>query len=75
MDNAAYSYVFQKENGVPIIPYYQGKDDYELKALEGYLKSLVKERDMRTVNRKIFKLERYVEYSSHVELVRDLYLD
>lgn len=30
VDNAAYSYYFQLENGVPIIPYYDDKDDQEL---------------------------------------------
>lgn len=33
IDNAAYSYVYQLDNGVPIIPYYKGKHDFELKAL------------------------------------------
>jgi len=33
IDNAAYSYLHQPDNGIPIIPYYRGSDDYELKAL------------------------------------------
>ena len=37
IDNAAYSYYFQLENGIPIIPYYQGTNDYELKELKLYL--------------------------------------
>ena len=37
VDNAAYSYAFQVDNGIPIIPFYEGKNDYELKALQGYL--------------------------------------
>lgn len=40
VDNAAYSYAFQVANGIPIIPYYEGKSDYEMKALEKYLRSL-----------------------------------
>lgn len=32
VDNAAYSYAFQLENGIPILPFYEGKD-YELSAL------------------------------------------
>ena len=28
VDNAAYSYAFQIDNGIPIIPYYEGKVDY-----------------------------------------------
>jgi CTD small phosphatase-like protein 2 len=34
IDNAAYSYTSQIDNGIPIIPYYEGKNDFELKALE-----------------------------------------
>jgi CTD small phosphatase-like protein 2 len=33
IDNAAYSFVHQLDNGIPIIPYYRGEKDYELKAL------------------------------------------
>ena len=34
VDNAAYSYSFQVDNGIPIIPYYEGDHDYELNALK-----------------------------------------
>ena len=37
VDNAAYSYGLQLGNGIPIIPYYDNKDDTELKSLMGYL--------------------------------------
>lgn len=30
IDNAAYSFGFQLDNGIPIIPYYNHKDDVEL---------------------------------------------
>jgi CTD small phosphatase-like protein 2 len=33
VDNAAYSYAFQLDNGVPVLPYFQGKNDYQLIAL------------------------------------------
>jgi CTD small phosphatase-like protein 2 len=33
VDNAAYSYFFQLKNGIPIVPYYKGKNDYELQYL------------------------------------------
>lgn len=33
VDNAAYSYAAQPENGIPILPYYHGRTDFELKAL------------------------------------------
>jgi CTD small phosphatase-like protein 2 len=28
VDNAAYSYAYQIDNAIPIIPYYKGKNDY-----------------------------------------------
>ncbi len=37
VDNAAYSYAFQVDNGIPILPYYEGKHDYELRALQNYI--------------------------------------
>jgi CTD small phosphatase-like protein 2 len=27
VDNAAYSYIFQLDNGIPIIPFYDSKSD------------------------------------------------
>lgn len=56
VDNAAYSYAFQYDNGIPIIPYYHGSSDFELKALENYIESMLLVKDMRTVNRRTFKL-------------------
>ena len=47
VDNAAYSYIHQLANGIPIIPYYQGKKDMELKMLEQYLKGLLLVDDVR----------------------------
>ena len=39
VDNAAYSYAFQLENGIPILPFYYG-NDYELTVLEKYLEKI-----------------------------------
>ena len=60
VDNAAYSYAYQLDNGIPILPYFQGKNDFELKALGDYLLSLYEEPELRAANRKIFKLNRYL---------------
>jgi len=38
VDNAAYSFGFQIDNGIPIIPYYNDKSDCELLSLINYLK-------------------------------------
>lgn len=64
VDNAAYSYAYQVDNGIPIIPYYEGKIDFELKALQGYLESMILAKDVRDVNRNTFKLSRYTEFDN-----------
>lgn len=46
VDNAANSYFYQLINGIPILPFYEGKD-YELTALEIYLSKLEKVHDVR----------------------------
>lgn len=75
IDNAAYSYAFQPDNGIPIIPYYQGKNDYELSALKTYLNQLRFVDDIREINRKVFKLRSYPEYCAEDvdKMVSDLY--
>lgn len=73
MDNAAYSYAYQPLNGVPIIPYYEGKNDYELPALLKYIESLVFTVDVREKNRNTFKLDRYHQFDDLNKLVEMLY--
>lgn len=75
VDNAAYSYAAQPDNGIPILPYYHGKADFELKALERYLQQMVLAKDVRTVNRKTFQLHNYRNYYGEPErLVEELYI-
>lgn len=38
VDNAAYSFGYQIDNGIPIIPYYDNKSDVELRDLLSYIK-------------------------------------
>lgn len=57
VDNAAYSFGFQLDNGLPILPYYDDKTDIELKHLMNYLKSIHNVKDVREVNKKIFKIQ------------------
>lgn len=76
VDNAAYSYGFQIDNGIPIIPYYEGKEDCELLMLKYYLSKLKTAEDVRDINRETFRLRNYPEYDSDDidELVSNLYL-
>ena len=41
VDNAVYSFAYQLENGIPIIPYYDNKKDTQLKQLSVYLKRMM----------------------------------
>ena len=61
VDNAAYSYAFQLENGIPILPFYEGTD-YELAALESYLDEIERALDVREFNKKTFKLHHYSKF-------------
>ena len=61
IDNACYSYGYQIENGVPIIPYYDNKKDNELINLKYFLKNLV-DKDIRETNRNTFKFHLYTDF-------------
>lgn len=61
VDNALYSYGLQLANGVPIIPYYNCKEDAELLILSEYLMSLKDESDIREVNNAVFKYDCMLE--------------
>lgn len=75
VDNAAYSYAAQLDNGIPILPYYHGSSDFELKALEHYLQGMLLVKDVRTLNKKTFQLHRYRNYYNKAEkLVEELYM-
>jgi CTD small phosphatase-like protein 2 len=51
VDNAAYSFVWNLENGIPIVPFYDNRQDRELIALEKYLKAMVGIEDVREYNK------------------------
>ena len=56
VDNAVYSFDFQLENGIPIIPYYDDENDEELYHLIPYLDILSQCEDVRVQNRDAFQL-------------------
>jgi CTD small phosphatase-like protein 2 len=64
VDNAAYSFGYQIENGIPIIPFYDNKTDVELKNLVPYLKYLSGFKDLRDVNKNYFRLINYSSYDT-----------
>lgn len=56
IDNSAYSFAYQLNNGIPIIPYLDNKKDDELMELENYLMELLNVDDVRIENEKNFRL-------------------
>ena len=74
VDHEPYSYLFQTDNAVPIIPFQRGNDD-QLYGLEKYLQELLRSSDVRKVNRDVFQLHRYNELGSSLEVVQNLYLN
>ena len=47
VDNSVYSFAFQIDNGIPIIPFYDDKADEEMLHLVYYLGCLAKSDDVR----------------------------
>jgi CTD small phosphatase-like protein 2 len=47
IDNAVYSFGYQLENGIPILPFYKDKNDEELLHLIYYLRCLTQFEDIR----------------------------
>ena len=75
VDNAAYSYAFQIDNGIPILPYYHGANDFQLQTLQKYIDKMVLHDDVRKINRNTFKFHEYPQYYEDPEkLVEDLYV-
>ena len=56
IDNSVLSFAYQLENGIPIVPYYEGEEDSELPILAYYLSSICKYRDLREANSLYIKL-------------------
>lgn len=61
VDNAAYSFAFQLDNGIPIISWRDDRHDQELRNLIDYMKSLAEERDCRLLNARTFHLSTFCE--------------
>jgi CTD small phosphatase-like protein 2 len=60
VDNAVYSFGYQLDNGIPIIPYYSqssNPEDEELMHLVYYFNCICQSEDIRVQNRKAFQLK------------------
>lgn len=54
VDNSIYSFAFQLDNGIPIIPFYEEPTDQEITHLMFYLNALKEADDVRNLNRDAF---------------------
>ena len=75
VDNAAYSYGFQIDNGIPCIPFYDDPEDRELMKLETYLEELSKlpiENLIPTVKQQLASYL-LVESEDEISLIRKLH--
>jgi len=58
VDNSIISFAFQLDNGVPILPYFDDKDDKEMLKITDYLMSLKDVTDIRIKNKEEFEMNR-----------------
>ncbi|CAK70212.1 unnamed protein product (macronuclear) [Paramecium tetraurelia] len=74
IDNAAYSFGYHIENGIPIIPYYDNKEDKELRQLYDFLMSdVLPAYDCRKVIQETFKLREFQNYNGPKVAIEKLY--
>jgi len=62
VDNCVISFTFQLDNGIPMLPFYNNKNDDELMILVNYLQHLNKFEDMRVENKRVIKLDCLFKY-------------
>lgn len=73
VDNCAYSYFFQPDNGIPITHYHQGREDQELVSLEKYLLLLARQEDPLAFNRQYFKTGSLMASSNFNEALAEMF--
>jgi CTD small phosphatase-like protein 2 len=73
IDNNPQAYLFQKNNAVPIIPFFNDANDNELLKLEIFLDKISDAKDVRPILRDYFKLDQYHTYKNMFRLVKELY--
>eukprot|EP00357_Protocruzia_adherens_P001328 CAMPEP_0115019708 /NCGR_PEP_ID=MMETSP0216-20121206/29621_1 /TAXON_ID=223996 /ORGANISM="Protocruzia adherens, Strain Boccale" /LENGTH=946 /DNA_ID=CAMNT_0002391263 /DNA_START=331 /DNA_END=3171 /DNA_ORIENTATION=- len=68
VDNATYSFANQLDNGIPIISWYDNKEDTELKSLITYMEDLSKQEDVRELNKITFDLRGFMNQNSDQDI-------
>jgi len=64
IDNSVLCFAYQLDNGIPILPYYNNKDDKEMEKLENYLIKIAKLDDLKLFNGATFNLKALLEETS-----------
>ncbi|CAK75627.1 unnamed protein product (macronuclear) [Paramecium tetraurelia] len=72
IDNASYSFCFQLENGIPIIPFYDNALDKELLYLTTYLMDLMQDQDIPQKNSNNFKTSLFQQDIAFESLITKL---
>lgn len=76
VDNFISAFALNIENGIPILPYYEGTADQELKKLAAFVKSrLLSVQDVRPVLKSTFRVDIFHETTEVRQLVAKLQED
>lgn len=75
VDNAFYSFGFQVDNGVPIVPFFRDKSDVELQELHDFLLTIKNEPDVKDAIRTYFRNDLYMRYMENQEILIKVVLD
>lgn len=65
IDNSLLSFAYHINNGIPVVPFYDSKQDSELPLLSFYLLSISNYKDLREANREHIKLEYFLSQSKN----------
>jgi CTD small phosphatase-like protein 2 len=61
VDNSVLSFAYHLDNGIPISPFYDSKDDKELLTIADFLLKYADENDIRNKLKEVYKLNYYLE--------------
>lgn len=70
VDNSPHCYIFNKENGIPIIPFYDNYQDYELLKLSSFLRKLNEVDDVRPSIDEFFQVQTMLDHSEDIEAAK-----
>lgn len=74
VDNAFYSFGFQVDNGIPIVPFFRDKSDTELEELHDFLLTIKGEADVKDAIRMYFRNDLYMRYLEKPDLLGMVFL-